>query len=179
MLTRTDLEQAFSEIGEILFRHRQIGEIAVYGGASIILQFDVNFVTRDADVTINREHGAVEAAAREVARRHAWPASWLSEAVTMYLVAGGTINFFRNYPSDSRVGLRVFVAAPEYLLAMKIKALRANTRDAEDAALLAKATNITTVDGLTDLYNAFFPTEPLDPRRTVAIHEIVEKLDAP
>ena len=176
MLCRKDLELAF---GEILHRGRRIGEIAVDGGASLILQFDVNFVTKDVDVTIDREHGAVEAAAHEVARRHDWPTSCMNEAVTMYLIGERSVSFFGNYPSESRVGLRVFVASPTYLLAMKLKALRMNTRDSDDVVLLARQTGRTTVDALTSLYDAFFPAEALEPRKIVAIHEIVAKLDAP
>lgn len=36
-------------MGEALARRRLLGEIAVYGGAAVMFQFDVSFATRDAD----------------------------------------------------------------------------------------------------------------------------------
>jgi hypothetical protein len=36
-LTRGTVEEAFREMGEILVRARKVGEIAVYGGAAILL----------------------------------------------------------------------------------------------------------------------------------------------
>ena len=66
-LTRDVIEEAFREMGEILLRERAVGEIAVYDGAAILLQFDATFATRDVDAVIGGAHGVVERAAHEVA----------------------------------------------------------------------------------------------------------------
>lgn len=84
VLTRDVIEAAFRDMGEILLRERTVGEIAVYGGAAILLQFDATFATRDVDAVIGGAHVAVQRAAHEVARRRGWPTSWLSEAVSAY-----------------------------------------------------------------------------------------------
>jgi hypothetical protein len=129
-LSRQDVEAAFREMGELLVRAGNVAEIAVFGGAAIMLQFAVNFHTGDVDARVETgDHGAVMAAAAEVARRHGWLRSWLSEAVT-------------------RGGLRIYVAIPDYLLAMKLLAMRIGTRDEADAILLARASGITTVDAM-------------------------------
>jgi len=83
--SRQDVEAAFREMGELLVRAGKIAEIAVFGGAAIILQLAVNFHTGDVDARVETgDHGAVMTAAAEVARRLGWLRSWFSEAVTTY-----------------------------------------------------------------------------------------------
>src|ERR1700722_6451464 len=121
-LSRATVEDAFREIGEILFRAGKLAEIAVYGGAAIMLQFEVRFRTRDVDAQVQSgDHGALMEAARAVAERRGWLRSWLSEAVTVYLGQPGGTALHGAYPSTARTGLRVYVARPDYLLAMKLR----------------------------------------------------------
>jgi hypothetical protein len=174
-LTREAIEDAFREMGEILVRQRKVGEIAVYGGAAILLQFDATFATRDVDAVIEGAHGAVQSAAQEVARRRDWPTGWLSEAVSAYLPRNRDLRSHASYPSESRVGLRVYVAPPEYILAMKLAALRVRSRDLEDAAMLARETGRTTAEALRDLHARFFPDQPLDPRRAATVEEVARR----
>jgi hypothetical protein len=171
-LTRESIEGAFREMGEILARERKIGEIAVYGGAAILLRFDATFATRDVDAVIGGAQGAVQKAAHEFARRRGWPTGWLSKAVSAYLPRGRDLRTFATYPSASRVGLRVYVAPPEYVLAMRLAALRVESRDLEDAVMLARETGRTTAEALLDLHARFFPDRPLDPRRLAIVREV-------
>jgi hypothetical protein len=177
-LTRAAVEDAFREIGEALYRARKLAEIAVYGGAAIMLQFEVAFRTADVDVRVETgDHGALMEAAREVARRRGWRRSWLSEAVTTYLGEPGGTTLFKSYPSDARAGLRVYVAQPDYLLAMKLRAMRVGSRDEDDAAMLARATNSATFEVLMDLLRRYFPKEPPDARRTAVVRQFAELLN--
>src|SRR5271154_1539123 len=107
-LAKAAVEDAFREMGEILVRAGKTADIAVYGGAAILLQFEVTFRTTDVDAHVESgDHGALMQAAREVAERRGWLRSWLSEAVTMYLGEPGGTTLYGSYPSDARVGLRV------------------------------------------------------------------------
>jgi hypothetical protein len=178
-LSRQDVEAAFREMGELLVRARTVAEIAVYGGAAIMLQFAVNFRTGDVDVRVETgDHGAVMDAAAEVARQHGWLRSWFSEAVTMYLGTDDGTELHGSYPSEIRVGLRVYVAKPDYLLAMKLRAMRIGTRDEADASMLAHASGITAVDAMLALLRRYFPKETPDPRRVVIIAQFAETLHA-
>jgi len=68
-MNKAELEQAFMRLGQLL-RERQItAEIAVFGGAAIILGFDFRTVTQDVDVIITRGHGQVMKAQEEVGSR--------------------------------------------------------------------------------------------------------------
>jgi hypothetical protein len=77
------------------------------------------------------------------------------------------------------VGLRVYVAKPDYLLAMKLRAMRIGSRDEDDAALLARASNITTFDAMVTLLDRYFPKEPPDVRHAAIIRQFAERLNAP
>jgi hypothetical protein len=178
-LSKQDVEAAFVEMGELLVRGRKIAEIAVYRGASIMLQFDVQFRTGDVDAHIESgDHGALINAAAEVAQRRGWLRSWFSEAVTQYLGSNASTEFYRSYPSDSRVGLHVYLAKPDYLLAMKLRAMQIASRDEDDAVMLAHATGITTVDGMLELLKMYFPKEGADARRVAIIGQFAKTLNA-
>jgi hypothetical protein len=179
-LSRSDVEAAFREMGEILLRHRKTAEIAVYGGAAIMLQFEVTFRTADVDATVQSgDHGVLMDAARDVAERRAWHRSWFSEAVANYVGTGGGTVLHATYPSETRPGLRVYVAKPDYLLAMKLRAMRVGRRDESDAAMLARTCGITAKDDMISLLQTYFPNEPPDARRIAIVGQFAETLHAP
>jgi hypothetical protein len=179
-LSRSDVESAFREMGDILVRAGKVADIAVYGGAAIMLQFEVTFRTADVDAKVESgDHGALMQAAHDVATRRGWLRSWLSEAVTVYLGEPGGTSLYGSYPDEARVGLRVYVAKPDYLLAMKLRALRIGTRDEADAVMLAKSSGIMTFDGMIALIGLYFPKEPPDARRVAMIGQFAERLNAP
>ena len=108
-------------------------------------------------------HGLVRQAADQAATVLGMERSWLSEAVSHYTSVGANssgLAFSGLYPETGRPGLRVVVAKPEYLLAMKLAALQRQTaedRDFEDARRLATELGIASVDDLERSYHAFFP----------------------
>jgi hypothetical protein len=178
-LGKTDVEAAFHEMGEILYRAKKVAEIAVYGGAAILLQFEAEFRTGDVDALVSSgDHGAVMDAAWQVAERHGWLRSWFSEAVSTYLSGVGEVSLHGAYPSASRAGLRVYVANPDYLLAMKLRAMRVGSRDEVDAVMLARASGITTFDAMISLLTRYFPKEPPDARRMTIVKQFSDSLHA-
>ncbi|HME20310.1 MAG TPA: DUF6036 family nucleotidyltransferase [Acetobacteraceae bacterium] len=182
-LDHATIEQAFQELGDRLRRQQRVGDIAVYGGAAMILHFGINRVTHDVDAVIETEHGPVQQAVREIGRIHGWGESWLNESVSVYLAQAARlddISLFRSYPTEGMIGLRVFVANPRYMLAMKLAALRTGTgqRDKDDVLVLARATSLTTAEQLIALHKTYYPSDPLDARKLVIIGEIAELLNA-
>ena len=51
-MDRMRLERAFTRLGQLLRERRVTGEIAVFGGAVIVLGFDPQVRTQDVDVMI-------------------------------------------------------------------------------------------------------------------------------
>ena len=129
-----------------------------------MLQFKWRSSTKDVDALITSvgNHGMVQSAADEAARRLALPRSWLSESVAMYTSRSETDTDripFGVYPSYERPGLRVLSARAEYVLAMKVMALERSTfddRDFQDAIRLGGETNIETVTDLEQLVRGYY-----------------------
>lgn len=128
-LTRDDVAAAFREMGEALARRRLVGEIAVYGGAAAMLRFDVSPATRDVDALISEAHGALQEAAREVARRRGWHPGRLGEAASTPVGSSPAPRSHGVFPSESRPGLRAYLVSPDHPPTGS-RARRARTREA-------------------------------------------------
>ena len=168
-LDRAKIEEAFRLMGQYLLDRKALGEIVVYGGSAILLQFEWRRLSMDVDVRIvsDSNHGLVIEAMHYAANRLGLLSSWLNESVTMYARKGeenADRVFLGIYPSAERFGLRVMAAKPPYILAMKLAALErftAEDRDYEDAVNLGAECRVTTVEGLRANFRTYFGDEPL------------------
>jgi hypothetical protein len=186
LLDREMIEKAFRMMGQYLLDRKALGEIAVYGGSAILLQFEWRRASRDVDarVTSDSSHGLIMAAAANAAEHLGLPRSWLSENVAMYARRGereADRILVGLYPSPERFGLRVTAAKPPYLLAMKLKALERTTsrdRDYNDAVRLAIECGVSTIDGLHAVFRQFFPDEKIPPRAEIRFAKLAEDIGA-
>jgi hypothetical protein len=125
-------------------------------------------VTRDVDALFV-PHGVVIEEARAVAEDLGLPPWWLNEQASVY-VSG------KDYPGKRRVfdhpGLRVMVASPDHIFAMK--ALAARTRDIDDLRSLAALADVGSVDTAIQICNDFYPDEPISPRTLGVLRELFE-----
>ena len=184
MLGLDQIERAFTLMGEYLRDRKSFGEIAVYGGSAILLQFGWRRGTQDVDAVITSDgnHGLVRAAADFAARSLGLERSWLSEAVAQYAKAGETAADFRFiglYPKSGNPALRVSAARPEYLLAMKVAALRRTARgdrDFHDILALARDLGISAAEELERIHLSYFPGESLPPRIGQRLKELDQLL---
>ena len=144
----------------------------------MILQFDVSFATQDIGTIITSEHGEVTRAALVIAKARGWHSTWLNEGVSIYLSrdADRHLRSYGAFPSASRIGLRVQVAQPQCLLALKLRALQAGGRDLEDVAMLARHLGLRSAEDLLAVLRANFPDEPLDARGLLVVSDISGKL---
>jgi hypothetical protein len=177
MLTKDQIIKAFARVGEILWQQKKRGEIAVFGGTAIVLEYDFRDATQDVDARIGSEHGAIIAAQQQVAKELGLPAHWLNEQATSYLSSEADFGLFDTYPDQSRPGLVVYVATPQYLLAMKAQSQR--IKDMSDAVALARKIGITAADHIIGLVTRFYPNEQISDRLRVHISEIARQIHAP
>lgn len=183
-LTLADMQLAFDIMGKFLRDRKTLGEIAVYGGSAILLQFDWRVGTQDVDAVIvsDGNHGIVRQAADFAAQTLGLERSWLSEAVAQYASASaktGDLTFVGLYPEAGVPGLRVSAARPEYLLAMKVSALQratAQDRDFSDLVRLAGAIGAETQEQIEAVYRDFFPDQALSPRSRLRLPEVVRAI---
>ncbi|MEN3792622.1 hypothetical protein [Fulvimarina sp. MAC3] len=168
MLDRERLNEALTLLGRDLARRGLLVELAVYGGSALILQFDWRRVTQDVDAVVRDGHDQEKLAPSlaHVAREMGLQADWLNNAVGMFTPLEEPDEFFEfsgNYPPDDQPGLRVVVANPRYMLAMKLLALKSldrGDRDLEDARRLAAHLNIRDEDELRTIYVSIHDEEP-------------------
>lgn len=104
----------------------------------------------------------IEAAGR-VGRRLGLPPDWLNDGVRAYLAPNddASLRFFGSYPGEAEPGLRVFVPTPEYILAMKLIAMRIDPasggKDLDDIVNLAAVVGVARKEDLVDLAAGFYP----------------------
>lgn len=166
-MRREEIVAALTALGARLSERGIDGELYVVGGAAIAIAFDARRATRDVDAIFEPKQ-AVYAAADEVGDELGLPPGWLNDGVKGF-VAG---------PDDAAAtvlevpGLRVLVASPRILLAMKVLAHRIGEDD-EDIRLLASEL------GLTDAASVLAVAEQVyGDRLDVAARFFVEELFA-
>jgi hypothetical protein len=123
--------------------------------------------------------------ASQIAAESGWDENWLSDGVKGWLSAidadPAVKALFRTYPSEEQPGLRVFVAKPEYLFAMKCRAMRVggvdSSSDIEDIKLLAHAIGITNSRDAVTLVEKYYPRDLLEPKTRFGLEEIFSSLD--
>ncbi|NUT36944.1 MAG: nucleotidyl transferase [Hamadaea sp.] len=166
LLGRADLERAFTALGDRLVRRGVVADLFVVGGAAMALAYDAARVTRDVDAMFV-PHGVVVEEAREVAAELGLPPWWLNEQASVY-VSG------QDDPGRKRVfdhpGLRVMVASPDHIFAMK--ALAARTRDVDDLRHVGALAGVDSVDSAVRLIRDFFPDEVVSSRALGVLEEL-------
>jgi uncharacterized nucleotidyltransferase DUF6036 len=178
-MEKEQIHKALMRLGEILRDRRVTGEIDIFGGAAIVMGFDFRRATQDVDSLVTRGHGEVMQAAQEVEKELHLPPNWLNEQATVYLSKHRDFSLFKMYPSEGQFGLRVLVAKPEYVLAMKLLAFRLYASDVEDIRHLAHHLNRTSAEDLLALLKHYYPNEHITPERELQVTELARKLHAP
>jgi hypothetical protein len=123
-------------------------------------------------------------AVHEAAKRLGLPRSWLNENVTMYARRGERDSdrvFVGLYPSPERFGLRVTAARPEYMLAMKLRALERFTtdeRDFKDAVQLAIECGVTSLEEIKDVHRRYFGHDELPIKAELQLANLIAAVRA-
>jgi hypothetical protein len=168
-LTAHDIRRLLELLGEELETAGVEGELYLVGGAVMCLAFDARPATRDVDALFRPTREIREAAAR-VADRAGVPRGWLNDAVKGFLDDRGDFDPFLELPN-----LRVFIARPEYLLAMKCASMRLaeEFRDVDDVRYLLRYLNITSVDQALEIVTRYVDEDRLMPKARLALEELL------
>ncbi len=133
-LTAADIVRAFDALADELSRRKERAQIAIAGGAALVLLFGARESTKDVDAYIvSPTASVVRDAVAAVATRLELPPDWLNDAAKGYFV--GLSLGVSVYDSDSLVVRAVTTAQ---LLAMKLAAWR-DVVDRGDAGLLLES----------------------------------------
>ena len=168
-LSKDDIQRLFELLDAELAAEGVEGELYVVGGAVMCIALGARDATRDVDAFFKPSRVIREAAAR-VARKAGVPDTWLNDAVKGYLSPRGEFDRFLELPH-----LRVFVAHPGYLLAMKCAAMRLGEEfhDVDDVRYLLRHLGISSVDEALAIVGGYFDEKELLPKTRLVLEELL------
>lgn len=181
MLSVAELHGALTDVGARAFAQGKTVELAIYGGSALMLASNFRVASEDVDAVAATDQGLVDQLAREIAGERGWSPDWLNDGVRTYLSPnvdglGQHHVLFGTYPDEQRPGLRVFVPTAEYLLAMKLMAMRLDPAgghsDLGDILRLMEVVGIVDKAELQSFAEMFYPEARVSGRVRLGIETI-------
>ena len=172
-LTDAGLRRLFALLNEELAASGTEGELFLVGGAVMCLAYAARPSTLDVDALFRPARQLREAAAR-VAARAGVQANWLNDGVKGFLSEHGNFRPFLELDH-----LRVMVAQPEYLLAMKCLALRIGTEfhDEDDIRYLLRHLDVASYEQAVAIVSRYYPLERFPQKTLYALGELLPHRD--
>jgi hypothetical protein len=174
-MNHDEIEALLRQLSDRLVDRGLVGEVALYGGAAMVLGHRSRLSTKDVDAVFVPKQEVYQAVA-EVAIAAGVEKDWLNDAVKGFLSEKNEILPLRDYP-----GLKVFVAAPGYLLAMKCMSMRLGRDDTDlaDVRFLMDRLELREPAQVLDLVSCYYPEDRIQPKTRFAIEEICQQLSKP
>jgi hypothetical protein len=183
---RDKLLDAFDQIGAAAAAAGTTLQIAVYRGSALMLASNFRFSTEDADVAPLENpwpdwlHRVVD----RITMANGWAADWFNDGVAFHLspLADHAIDHleFGSFPRDGTPpGLIVHVPSAQYLLALKLKAIRVNdARRGEQERLdilnLMHVVGVTSIEEAISTLARFFPASAANAEKTAVSPQVHE-----
>lgn len=170
-LADQDIRRLFALMNEELRLAGTEGELFLVGGAVMCLAYAARPSTQDVDGVFRPVREVREAAARVALKADLAP-DWLNDGVKRFLSERGEWSLFLELDH-----LRVMVAQPEYLLAMKCLALRIATEfhDEDDIRYLLRHLAIGSYEQAIAVISRFYPLERFPQKTLYALAELLPK----
>lgn len=177
---RETMRQVFQRMGEVFHEKGLTIEIAVYGGSALALNYDWRENTRDIDYSpVNTADDIVGQVAADVMRELDLPFDGLRPDVTIFISDNPQLSVNAEFPpaTEEGTGLRVFTATPEYILAMKCKAMRSSleTDDIRDIWHLIGECGFNNEEEVFAVVEQFYPDDELPKRNKLIIGDIFKE----
>lgn len=171
MLSAKDIRRLLNLLNEELGKAGVKGDLFLVGGAVMCLAYDARPATRDIDGYFLPTRQLREAAGRVAAGAGIEP-NWLNDAVKGYLSDRGQFTPFLELEH-----LKVMVAQPEYLLAMKCLAMRIGEEfhDEDDVRYLLRHLNIDTYEAARRVLERFYPLDRYPQKTLYALEELLSR----
>ena len=168
-MDREDIKR-YLEVLNIELKNRNVqGEMCIVGGAVMCLCYGSRLSTTDIDAIFEPKMIIYECA-KIVARKHNLPDDWLNDGVKGFLSSKG--DFFE-YADMSN--LKIYVASPEYMLAMKCLSARLeNFNEFEDIKFLLGHLKISTFEEAFVILKKYYPIDRYKVKIEYALREILE-----
>lgn len=138
-MNKQDMQRYLHMLGDELNQRHVTGEIVLVGGAVMLLVIGNREATKDIDAYLATNPQVIRDAAQTIAQREGLPPDWINGAVKRFFYTQPPTTLWLDVP-----GLRVYLANPDYVLAMK--ALAGRPEDVPDIEALAAHLHLTTAD---------------------------------
>jgi len=168
-MTSEEIEKYLSETNDELAAKEVIGEICIYGGAAMCLAFKARPATKDVDA-IFEPVKVIRGAINKIAEKYDLNQDWLNLGVKTFLVEHEREILF------DFSNLKVFVPVADYLLAMKVLAMRAESFDAADVEFLIKRLELKKIEDVLKIITGYYPKKEIKPETKFQLEEIFENL---
>ncbi len=141
----------------------------------MVLAHNARLSTKDVDAVFAPKELVYQAAA-EVTRDCGAPEAWLNDAVKGFLSSKGETQPLLDLPN-----LKVFVAVPEYLLAMKCMSMRIgkDETDIKDIRFLMEHLGLHNAEAILKIVEEYYPRNQIQPKTRFAIEELCQRLEKP
>ena len=168
-LDTRDIRRLFELLNEALRDEGIEGELFVVGGAVMCLAYAARPSTQDVDAFF-RPAREIRTAAARVAVEAGLAPDWLNDGVKGFLSERGQFTPFLELDH-----LRVMVAQPEYLLAMKCLAMRigAEFHDEDDVRYLLRHLDIRSYEQAVTVITRYYPRERFPQKTLYALAELL------
>ncbi len=168
-MTSNEIETYLREINAELATQNVIGEICIYGGAAMCLAFNARSSTKDVDAVFEPVR-SIRGIISKIAEKYNLRQDWLNFAVKIFVVEHKKQILF-DLPN-----LKVFVPSSDYLLAMKVLALRAESFDSDDVEFLIDNLQIDSLEKVLEIVKNYYPNKELKSETIFQLEELFEKL---
>lgn len=168
-LTQADIRRLFDLLNEELRESKTRGDLYLAGGAVMCLAYHARPSTADLDALFQPSAEVRKAAAR-AAVKSGFPADWLNDSVKGYLSERSDFAPFLELDH-----LKVMVAQPKYLLAMKCLAMRigAEFHDLDDVRFLLRLLDIRSYDQAIAIIAEYYPLDRFPQKTLYALQELL------
>ena len=175
MLSEELILAALRRMAAILEARGVVGEIAIFGGAAMVLAFHARQTTKDVDAIFAPVQDVREAA-QQVASEMNLPNDWINDAVKGFLSDRGELT---DRTITQLPCLRILTPTPEYLLAMKVLSARTARLDAggdkRDILFLIDQLGLNTPDEVMSVVQRYYDPSRVLPRSVYLLDEIFEQ----
>ena len=168
-LSKGDMHKYFMEINRRLAQEGKHGEIFMLGGAALTLVFNAREATRDIDAIFHPAEDMREII-KDIAHEYDLAEDWLNDGAKNFLTPQMKFN---SYLSLSNLTISSIDA--EGLLALKLTAARADSKDMPDSIFLMSILNIHTEKELFDIIEKYTYPQMHTPKVMFFTKEAFEK----
>ncbi len=160
-----DIQRYLQMLATELQQRGVTGEIVLVGGAVMLLVIGNRPTTKDIDAYFASGSQEIRAAAQVIALREHLPPGWLNDGVKGFFYTQPPTTLWLDYP-----GLRVYTAAPEYVLALK--AIAGRPADIADIQALADHLGLAQAQDVLAVVSRYVPPSQIPPKTQYLIQSL-------